>query len=622
MNMETENLKILKNKIRNLSGQSGCYLWKNESDDVIYVGKALDLSDRVSSYLSPSITDLKTLSLQKEIFDLDWIITGSEEEALILEATLIKKYSPKYNIRLKDDKKYPYLCISTNEKFPMIYLTRNIKSDGKKYFGPFTEVKSARDLLSLVHRIFPIRKTVQTLPLKKPGRPCLNFHIKRCLGPCTGNVSEQEYNEIIMQIMRFLEGKKSELIIDLQKRMQELSEEMKFERAAIYRDMIEALQAVQRRQTVVRISGGDEDILSLAKKDDHGQMVVFEVRSGRLEGKKSFAMSGMLSEKDEDIFLTFIKLYYLNSDYIPEKIMLPLKPDKNLTEFTEILGRKKDIQIKLRDSRNGSTRGISRLALKNAEMNLTERLLSVKMREEKEALTDLMKMLHLKTEPSVIECYDISHFQGTEPVGSGVMFVDGNPYKPGYRHYRIKSYTGINDPGMIHEVIARRLQRLLNENESLPDLIVIDGGYTQLTRATEAAVALDLPLLPMIGLAKKREEIYVPGEKIPYRFDINSPGLRLLQRLRNEAHRFGVTYHRQRRNEKTLKSALQDIPDIGPARKKEILKYFSGKKKVENADLGELKRVPGIGEKLAEKIFESLHRNQGFFSEQKTESDR
>ncbi|HNF15731.1 MAG TPA: excinuclease ABC subunit UvrC, partial [Leptospiraceae bacterium] len=299
--MNPEKLKILKNKIRNLSGQSGCYLWKNMEDEVIYVGKALDLSDRVSSYLSSSITDLKTLSLQKEISDLDWIITGSEEEALILEATLIKKYSPKYNIRLKDDKKYPYLCISVNEKFPMIYLTRNVKSDGKKYFGPFTEVKSARDLLSLVHRIFPIRKTVQTLPLKKPGRPCLNFHIKRCLGPCTGNVPEQEYNEIISQIIRFLEGKKSELIIDLQKRMQELSEEMKFERAAIYRDMIEALQAVQRRQTVVRISGGDEDILSLAKKDDHGQMVVFEVRSGRLEGKKSFAMSGMLSEKDEDI---------------------------------------------------------------------------------------------------------------------------------------------------------------------------------------------------------------------------------------------------------------------------------------------------------------------------------
>lgn len=593
-------------KVKHLSESPGCYLWKNAKDEVIYVGKALKLLNRVKNYLSPRPRDMKLRFLQKEIFDLEWIITRTEKEALILEATLIKKYNPKYNVRLKDDKGYPYICISIDEPYPMLYLSRNTKDEKKKYFGPYTDVKSTRDLIALIHKIFPIRKTVQKLPLPKPRRPCLNFHIKRCLAPCQGNVTEEEYAKVIGQVMQFLEGKKDSLLQELRERMKTLSQNMEYERAIIYRDMIESISRIQQRQTVVNPEGGDEDIIAFAKKDDEGQVVILEVRTGRLEVKKTFALKGMNNSSDKEIITSFIEFYYLQANFIPATIILPVIIKNEVDIIIDYISKTKGFAPKLRFPAGGDKKSLLKLAEKNAEMNLSERLLAARLKDQSNALKELKTILKLKDIPNIIECYDISHTQGIEPVASGVMFVDGKPYKSGYRHYKIRGYDSVNDPGMMHEVIARRLQRLLNEDESLPDLVVIDGGETQLARACEAAVAIGLKELPMVGLAKKREEIYFPGEKIPYNFDSNTPAMRLLRHIRDEAHRFGVTFHRKRRNKETFKSILQGIPDIGIERKKKILKFFSDKKKIEDASLEDLKQVPGIGNKLAEKIYKQI----------------
>ncbi|WP_108973974.1 excinuclease ABC subunit UvrC [Leptospira ryugenii] len=599
-------LKNIQGKIKNLGSVPGCYLWKNERGDVIYVGKAIKLESRVRSYLNPRHPDKKTRALYIEIQDLDWIVTTTEAEALILEATLIKKYSPKFNVRLKDDKRYPFICVSTSEAFPMVFLTRKVKDNGDAYFGPFTDVKAARDALELIHRIFPVRKTKLNLPLPKPQRPCLNFHMHRCLGPCQGNVSREVYGELISEILSFLEGKKEGLVQRLKQNMLAASEKMEYERAGFLKKRIDQINQIREKQTVVSLDGGDEDIIAFARREDEGQVIILEVRGGRLEGKKSFPITGLAYSTEEEIIQAFLRDYYLRVSTIPSLIILPPQAKGNYDAVLSAIQEHSNLLPKLKFPEAGQKRSLLRLAEKNAELSLTERILATKLRDQTNALKEIQTNLKLPQLPRVIECYDISHFQGSSPVASGVMFVEGKPYKAGYRHYKIRGYEGINDPGMMHEVIARRLSHLINEDEPLPDLIVIDGGPTQLTRAAEAANALDLGDLPMIGLAKKREEIFFPGDNDPYTFDIHSPMMRLIRSVRDEAHRFGVNYHRLLRKKKTLQSILDEIPDVGNVRKKQILKFFQAKKKVQDASLAELKLVPGIGTTLAERIFEKI----------------
>ncbi|TGK78520.1 excinuclease ABC subunit UvrC [Leptospira noumeaensis] len=601
-------LQTIQEKIKNLGSLPGCYLWKNEIGEVIYVGKALKLQSRVRSYLNPNQKDRKTRALYVELYDLDWIATGNEKEALLLEATLIKKYNPKFNVRLKDDKNYPFLCVSTSEDYPMVFITRKVKDNGDRYFGPFTDVKAARDTLELIHRIFPIRKTKLKLPLSKPQRPCLNFHMGRCLGPCQGNISKETYAELTDEILSFLEGKKERLVSGLKSAMVRASEKMEYERAGYLKTRIEKINQVREKQTVVSMDGGDEDILGIGKREDEGQVVILEVRGGRLEGKKSFPITGLSFSDDEEVFTSFLRDYYLNVTLLPSTVFLPPSAKGNYDVFVEAITEKFGTSIKLKFPEMGPKKSLLRLAEKNAELSLTERILATKLRDQTVAMKELQEKLNLPVLPRTIECYDISHFQGSSPVASGVMFVDGKPYKAGYRHYKMRGYEGINDPGMIHEVIARRLSHLVNEEETLPDLIVIDGGLTQLSRAAEAANALELGHIPMVGLAKKREEIYFPGEKHPYSFDMHSPMMRLLRNLRDEAHRFGVTFQRVQRKKKALKTILDDMEDIGASRRKSILSYFQSKKKVTDATIGELKEVPGIGPVLAEKIYNGIQR--------------
>lgn len=596
--------ELLKTEIETAVSRSptgpGCYLWKNKSGEILYVGKAINLRSRLRNYLNPD--DIKTRVMMSNAASLEWITTTTGQEALILEANLVKKHSPRFNVRLKDDKRYPYLCVSTSEPYPRVFITRNVRNDGNRYFGPYSDVRATRNTLALIHKIFPVRKTPLKLPLKKPQRPCMNFYIKRCLGPCQGNISVEEYAKLVDEILCFLEGRREILEGMIERRMAEYSASMEYEKAGMYRDMLSNIRKTTERQSVMSPGGGDQDVLAFASENDQGQIVLLEIRGGRLIGRKSFPLVGVENAAKGEIFDSFLRDFYLQTPILPAKILVPEMP-AGRRQIEEVLKERAGFRIKIVRPADQEMKTIVKLAERNAFLLLKERMLATKLQDRKDALFEVKEMLSLSDLPLVIECYDISHFQGSETVASGVVFVDGQPQTSAYRHYRIRSVDGINDPASIQEVIGRRLQRLLNEDRALPDLIVIDGGFTQLSAACASAQALGLNTLPMIGLAKQREEIYIPGSPVPVSFDPESAGMKLLRHLRDEAHRFGITHHRGRRNAAALRHAVEEIPDIGPARRKALLKHLTDKK-IEEADVEELRSVPGIGPELATKIFD------------------
>jgi excinuclease ABC subunit C len=596
----------------------GCYLWKDERGEVLYVGKAVNLRARLRNYVTGtrSFDSDRTSLLMNLARSFETILTETEKESLILEANLVKKIQPRFNVRLKDDKRYPYICVSVSEPFPQIIMTRTTRDDGNAYFGPYTDVRATRNMIALIHKIFPVRKVRQRLPLKKPGRPCMNFHIKRCLGPCQGTVPEAEYRKIIDEILLFLEGKREILENIVIERMKEYSSQQEYETAAIYRDMLASIRSATESQNVVQNSGAveNQDIIALARRDDHGQIALLEIRGGRMLGRKSFPLQGLAGDTaavdDAEVLEAFLRDYYLGVAQVPARIVLPQSvKDRWLIE--QALGDRVGHRVRIGPRRAPQIRSLMRMATRNAELLLSERLLATRMRDREKALADLETMFGLEGPPTVMECYDISHFHGAQTVASGVMFVDGAPHRSGYRHYRIRSLEkpgDINDPASIREAVARRLQRLINEDRTLPDLIVIDGGATQLQAACEAAAALGAPNLAIVSLAKQREEIYLPGERLPRAFDPNRAGMRLLRQMRDEAHRFAITHHRSSRNKQTLRHILDGVPDIGPARKKALLKHYAGDRPIQEATVAELGTVPGIGPELARKIREYLDR--------------
>lgn len=576
----------------------GCYLWKDGGGDILYVGKAIRLRSRLKSYLNPA--DERTDMLMRQVRELEWITTATGSEALILEANLIKEHRPRFNVRLKDDKSYPYLCVSTGEAFPRLFITREIRRDGHRYFGPYSDVRAVRNTLALLHRIFPIRKTPLRLPLKKPRRPCMNYHIGRCLGPCRGDVTPDDYRPLIEEIILFLEGKREILENRISQRMTDFSGEQNYEKAALYRDMLFNVRRVTERQSVMNPEGGDEDLVAFAVHNDEGQIVVLEVRDGRLLGRKSFPLVGTQKGDEQEILSSFLRDYYPQADELPARIILPVVL-RDRREFLEYFEKKRKRRIRLLAARSPRQRGMIALAEKNAALLLKERLLTVRLRDRRLALEELATILKLERPPEIIECYDISHTQGTAPVAAGVMFVDGNPHRSGYRRYAIKYTTGIDDPAMIEEVIVRRLQRLAGSDTAFPDLIVIDGGRTQLEAACRAAQALEGENIPIIALAKKFEEIYLPGAEIPLRIDSSTPALKMLRHIRDEAHRYGLAYHRRRRNIRTMEHMVEKIPDIGPRRRRALLHHFQDRK-ISQASAEELASVPGIGDQLAGRI--------------------
>ncbi len=602
-------IDYIKEKIEMAPSSPGCYLWKDAQQQILYIGKSIKLRNRLKSYLNPA--NYKSYILLQKIYDVEWMITNTANEALILEDNLIKKYQPPFNVRLKDDKRYPFLCITITETYPRIIFTRRYKKDGNLYFGPYTDARFARQLLHIIHKTFPIRKVNQELPLKTPKRPCMNYFIKRCLAPCQGNVNVEEYRKIVDEIILFLEGRKELLEEVIIKRMYQYSEKMEYEKAAIYRDILIQLKQHQEKQNVIKPDSPDEDIIYIAiNKEFHQALaIVLEFRNSKLLNRKSFSLYcppdiDLKLYKDE-LFSSFLREYYLHfvrNDNFPAKITIPAKIE-GIEDLENYLKEKFNYTIKIISK---IPTALLEIVQKNAELLLKEKILGMKNKLKREALKQISEMLNLNKLPQIIECYDISHFAGKEIVGSGVRFINGEPHPSSYRHYIIKSINDIHDPAAIYEILYRRFERLKKENKTFPDLIIIDGGITQVNAAHKALREHNVNMA-LIGLAKKNEEIYFPENSKPVQFDKNSKGMLLLRQIRDETHRFAITHQQKRMRKRLFRHILDNIKGIGPEKKKLILKDLKDKS-LNELQYEELIAIEGIGEKLAKKILNFIEK--------------
>lgn len=610
-NGEEATPAALDSKLKNLPDNPGIYMMKDERSRVIYVGKARSLKSRVRSYFqSINNLDPKTQTLVGEIADLEYIATDSEVEALILENNLIKYYRPKYNIRLRDDKSYPYLKVTINEDYPRLLLIRNLKTDGSRYFGPYTDVGALRDTMRLLEAVFPLR-SCKTSRLKNQGRPCLNAHIGRCLAPCSGEVTQEDYAEMVKQVVLFLEGRTEKLVAEIKRRMEEAADHLEYERAARLRDQLKAVEAVVEKQKMVSTRLGDQDVIGLAVGFDEAVAQVFFMREGKLVGRESFWLNHTGDNTPAEILAAFLKQYYAAAEVVPPDILLP---EPLTTEegplLEEWLRGKRRGRLKIQAPRRGEKRQLVELALKNAQLILQEKIRDEESlaRRREETMTLLRRDLRLKAEPRRIEGYDISNLQGKEAVGSMVVFLDGEPARREYRRFSIKTVEGPDDYASLAEVIRRRFKRGLEGNEKFsrfPDLLLIDGGKGQVGAAVEALKELGLNL-PCIGLAKEQEQIFPAGESQPIVLPLNSPSLQLLQRVRDEAHRFALEAHRRRRGKAALQSRLEDIPGIGPRRRRALLKHFGSLARIKQAGVEELAQAPGMNRTAAQVVYDYL----------------
>ena len=598
----------LSSKIANLPQKPGIYQYKNKNGNIIYVGKAIKLRNRVRSYFNKQKQhDAKTKALVKKIDDVEIIVTDSEAEALILEDTLIKKHKPRYNVNLKDDKSYPFIKV-TNEPYPRIYQTRNVVKDGSKYYGPFTKVGDMRRVLELLHKIFKFRtcKLVineETIREKK-HKVCLEYHIKKCDGPCEGLIDKEEYNQNVAFAKSILNGKTRDLERYLQQRMDELSEEMNFEEAAKVRDQLGAIRQFVSRQKVVTADAIDRDVFGIYREENTACSIVFTVREGKLIGRKHFIIKKSDELSDEEMLQRTIDSWYSQQEFIPKEIFLPVEIEE-LETLTTILSEQRNATVHIKIPKIGEKRHLIDLAENNAQYILKEYLLAISKREQSipHSVQALQRDLRLKKPPRIIECFDNSHLQGTELVSSMVCFVDGKPKKSEYRKYKNKTVNKNDDFAAMREVVERRYRGLVERNERLPDLIIIDGGKGQLSSAEQ--ILRDLGIfdkVTVVGLAKRLEEVFFPGQKEAILLPRTSSSLRLIQQLRDEAHRFAITFHRSLRSKRTFKTELTDIPGIGKKTAMKLLKELGSVDGVRNSTIAQLK--VHLGEKQAIKVYD------------------
>jgi excinuclease ABC subunit C len=597
-----------------LPTQPGVYLMKDAQGDVIYVGKAAALRNRVRSYFqAPRGLDRKTRELVSHIADFEVIRTDNATEALILENELIKRYQPKYNVMLKDSKTYPYLKI-TNEEWPRIISTRLILNDGSRYFGPYTSAGNAYKTLNLLNRLFPYRKCEKKIT--GHDEVCLYYHMRQCLAPCIAATDHATYMRAVESAALFLNGRGDEILAPLEEEMQQASDGWNFERAAELRDRIAAVNHVLERQKVVGHQGANADVIAVAQGagGDAGIQAGF-LRNGKLLGSEFFPMRATVDDPPEQIIAGFVSQFYADAAVVPPVVMLqhPL-PEAEATIIADWLRDRRGGKVEINVPRRGEKRALVEMVAKSAADNLEQsrlKFLSDEMRTTA-ALTELADALDLPRMPRRIECFDISNIQGTNPVASMVVFEEGKPAKREYRRFTIKTVTGANDFAMMQEVIRRRFRRAAEADEeqegkwtTLPDLVIIDGGKGQLNAALEVLEELGMEL-PICGLAKENEEIFLPGQPVSILLPRDSQALYLVQRVRDEAHRFAVTFHRQRRTKSTFQSSLDGIPGIGPKRKKALLRHFGSVKAIRNASVAEIAAVDGIGSSVAVQIKSNL----------------
>lgn len=613
----------IKDILDSVPEQPGCYLMKDQAGKVIYIGKAINLRHRVRSYFHASAQkNPKTHQLVLKIHDIEWIIVSSELEALILEMNLIKEYQPHFNVQLKDDKRYPYIKIHWADPFPRVSVTRKIEKDGSRYYGPYINVWAVNQTLDLLRKIFPYLTCSRNIT-GDDQRACLYYDIQLCTAPCIGRISQEDYREMIKELGSFLNGRTDQIIKRLEEEMKQASADLKYERAAQLRDTLDAIQRIVEEQRIISTKFADSDVIALADLDNDACIQVFFIRGGKLTGREYFLVEDIDKTADQDLLAEVIMQFYDQAPAIPPEILLPREIEEARIIRQWLKSQRDGKKVELVVPRRGEKKKLVAMAAENA----ADMLKALKSQENSEreraegALTDLQTRLDLSSPPLRIECYDISNTQGTALVGSMVVFLDGRPEKAHYRQFNIRTVQGPDDYASMDEVLRRRFQRLVlsGDEESkpggkpdpsfsaLPDLILVDGGKGQLNRAVDVLKEFDLlDTIPIAGLAKRYEEVFLPGEKYPLRFEKDSPGLQLLQRSRDEAHRFAITAHRKRRSKKGLESSLEKIPGIGPSRRQELLKKFHTVQNIRDASLEELSQTPKITLKIAQSIKKHL----------------
>ena len=602
--------KYIEEQLKQIPDKPGVYLMKDDSGEVIYVGKARSLKKRVRSYFRKGNHSYKTSIMVDSIDDFDYIVTDTEMESYILEANLIKKYHPKYNIRLKDDKTYPFIKITTYEDFPRIKKTRVVKNDGSKYFGPFADVNAIYKTINILKDLFKLRSCNYDISEEKQlERPCLNYYIDKCNAPCVGKISKEDYHEQIDQVIMFLSGRQKTLIKKIEAKMQKAADEQNFEKAARYRDAMEAVEEISRQQKVMSEDDKDRDIIAITKDGAYCVQLLL-VKNGKLIGQEHFILQVPEGEDQSEVMSSFLQQYYEQAPQLPDEILLNTEIN-NKEILADRLKQLKGKKVNIKRPERGNKKRLIEMALKNAKQNLKKESIKRKYEEKRtvKAVEKLAEYLDLETEPSHIEGFDISNIQGTDPVASLVVFKEGRASKSDYRRFKIRHKEGPDDFAMMKEVVHRRYRRLLDEDRKLPDLILIDGGKGQLNAALKALEELGITEIQILGLAKREEEVFIPDREEPIIIPKNSDALHLLQRVRDEAHRFAVNYHRKLRSRRITHSMLERIPGIGPKKRKSLLKHFGSLAKIRLADQSELKEVDGISDNLAEVISDYLEKN-------------
>ncbi len=595
----------LQEKVAQVPDRPGVYLYKDAKAQIIYIGKAASLRSRVRSYFQDSRTrDPKTDALLVQIRDLEYIVTTNELEAMILESTLVKKHRPRYNIILRDDKHYPFLKLTTNEDFPRLVVARRVQPDGAAYFGPFYPATAMRETLRLVRQLFPLRtcriKIDGTLP-----RPCLQYYIHRCNAPCTGWETREGYSKTVREVERFLEGRNDDLAAELTREMEAAAEETKFERAAALRDRVQALNTIRERQQMISTDEADADIVGVVRQGSEACVQLFFVRKGRLLGRESFFFERVAGWSDGEILSAFVRQFYVRDVTPPPEIVLSeALPEAEL--IAEWLGQRRGGRVELLAPQRGRKRELVAMAEENAALALQSHLLSRGNRQQV-VLEDLQRALSLPELPHRVEAFDISTIQGHETVASMVVWVDGDMKRDEYKRYKIRTVTGTDDFASMQEVLGRRYGKALETESVLPDLIVLDGGRGQLNVGIKALEAIGLDYIPIAALAKRAEEVYLPERLQPLVLDMGSPALQALQRMRDEAHRFAITYHKKLRTRRAIASVLDQIPGVGPALRTSLLRTLGSAKGVRQASVAELASVPKVTPKLAQRIYDFFH---------------
>ena len=605
----------------------GVYLMKDESDKVIYVGKASVLRNRLRSYFgSPSGLNSKIRRLVSRIADFEFIVTDTEAEALILENTLIKRYRPHFNARLKDDKTYPFLKIDLSEEFPRVYITRHVSDDGARYFGPFASAGSVRHTMDLVKKLFPYRSCTKSITGNDP-RPCLEYYINRCIAPCSGHANKDEYDRVIQQVILFMEGDTESVTSELTARMHDSSNLLEYERAAVLRDQVKSIERVAEEQRIKVDSNpiGDTDVIAMAQGTDETWIEIFFIRHGKLIGRDHFFMEGTQDDSVGLVLGQFVNQFYETSSVIPPSILIqyPLEDHQLIQDW---LKDKRGGSVRIACPQRGPNRKLLDVVVENANQGLSQHRVKWLNNPDviNQAIVELQEYLSLPNPPSRMECYDISHIQGTNVVGSMVVFQNGKPKTSHYRRFKIKTVDGVDDYASMQEMLRRRFKRLAdvrlhNERQAfdegnstsdvwsiVPELVIIDGGKGHLSAALEVFLELGLDDIPLVALAKENEEIFAPYTSEPIILPRNSQSLYLVQRIRDEAHRFAITYHRNLRSKGSLKSSIDLVTGIGPKRKRMLLRRFGSIQGIKEADIDDIAAVPGLTRSLAMRLKQTL----------------